>query len=188
MNLPNLLTVSRFFLSFVVVYLVLVDNGRLAPWALATFLLASMTDYWDGALARRRGQTSVFGALLDPIADKALTLCAFLSFWKLNLVPGLWVAVVASRDVLVTAFRLFSLGQNFDLAARPSGKGKTLFQMVYICAVLGYLACRGQSFWDTAWNAPAERFVRGGMLVAVLLALWSGTSVLLKRKRKNAVA
>ena len=178
MNPANLLTSARFFLSFMMVYFIFENGGRSAHWALFTFLVASLTDYWDGRLARRRNETTVFGALMDPLADKTLTLCAFLSFWKLDLVPGLWVAVVASRDAIVTGFRLFSLGRGGDQAAGASGKRKTFFQMIYISAVLGYLSARRHSFWDPAWEEPVLTLVRVGMVGVVLLVLWSGLRAL----------
>lgn len=165
------------------------DDGAHAHWALVVFLLASLTDYWDGRLARKMGQTTVYGALMDPIADKALTLCAFLGFWKLNLVPGLWISVVASRDAVVTAFRLFSLGvSGGDHSAGTSGKHKTFIQMAFIIGVLGYLALRQRSFWDPAWEPSALFFVRCGMLLVVVLAVWSGVDALRKSKAASKKA
>ena len=161
------------------VYFIFKDGGRWAFLALGIFILASLTDYWDGWLARRRGEQTVLGALMDPLADKTLTLCAFLSFWKLDLLPGFWVAAVATRDAVVTAFRLFSLGQG-DPAARTSGKNKTLLQMIYIIAVLGYLTARRKPFWEPAWEPMALLCIRAGMLAVVLLALWSGVRIFRK--------
>jgi len=181
-NPANLLTTSRFFLSFLVVYLVFLDGGVHTHWALLVFLLASLTDYWDGRLARRLNQKTVYGALMDPLADKALTLCAFLSFWKLDLVPGILVAIIATRDAVVTAFRLFYLGKG-DPSAGTSGKHKTFIQMAYISGVLIYLALRQQPFWQLAWDEPALLGVRGGMLLVVGMVLWSGLEALRMRRR-----
>ena len=182
MNLPNFLTTARFVLSFVMVYFIFEQSGRFADWALVIFLAASLTDYWDGRLARKRGQTTIFGALMDPIADKTLTLCAFLSFWKLDLIPGIWVAAVASRDAIVTAFRLFALGRGETQAAWPSGKRKTFFQVLYISSVLAYLWFRQREFWQRGWDGPALLGVHAGMLVVVFLVMRSGFAVLRNKK------
>lgn len=180
MNLPNFLTVIRFILSFVMVFFIFKDGGRWAWAALFVFILGSLTDYADGYIARKYKLTSVFGALMDPIADKTLTLCAFISFWKLDLLPGLWVAVVATRDIAVTGFRLFSLGKG-DPSSRASGKGKTVFQMAYIIAVLGFLAAYHSRFWDPRWESAALMAIRAGMVMVVLLVIWSGVEVLRRR-------
>ena len=158
------------------------DDGAHAHWALVVFLLASLTDYWDGRLARKMGQTTVYGALMDPIADKALTLCTFLGLWKLNLVPGLWIAVIATRDAVVTAYRLFSLGSGKDQSAGASGKQKTFLQMTYIISVLGYLSLRQRGFWHPAWEENALLWVHGGMLIVVALALSSGLEAFRKSR------
>ena len=166
------------------VYFIFVREGDLAQWALFIFLAASLTDYWDGRLARKRNQITDYGSLMDPIADKALTLCAFVSFWKLNLVPGLWVAVVAAREIMVTGFRLYSLGRGSVESAGVSGKQKTVFQMAYICGVLGYIAACHSRFYDPAWDEPARYFIRGGMLVVVALTLLSGLEAVRKKRRR----
>jgi len=181
MNLPNFLTVSRFFLSFFMVFLLFWRDGRWAWAAFAVFLAASLTDYWDGRLARQRNEVTFFGKLMDPIADKTLTLGAFGSFWALGLLPGLWVLVVAVRDTVVTWTRLFSR-QAQDQAVRSSGKNKTFLQMTYICLVMAYLSVRQTSFWNDAWDPSARWLVRLGMILIVVLTLWSGLRILVKRK------
>lgn len=183
MNLPNILTTARFFLAYVMVYFIFKNDGDISEWALVVFLIASLTDYWDGRLARRSGQITDYGSLMDPIADKALTLCAFVSFWKLDLVPGIWVALVAAREATVTGFRLYSLGQGKVEPALSSGKKKTVFQMVYISGVLAYIAALHSRFWDPSWEAPAAFLVRTGMLGVVLMTLSSGLDAFRKSRR-----
>ena len=182
MNIPNILTCSRFLISFFMVYCIFKEGGQWAWAAFLLFLLGSLTDYLDGYLARKSGKTSQFGAIVDPLADKTLTLCAFVSFWKLDLLPGLWVAIVALRDILVTGFRLFSLGKK-DPSSTMSGKGKTAFQMLYISLVLAYLAVSETDFWNSAWDDIAYQGIRLGMLGVVLLVIWSGVEILRRRSR-----
>ena len=184
MNLPNILTVLRFLRSFVMVFFIFKDGGRWAWLAFLIFIVASLTDYIDGRIARKYGLITVFGSLMDPIADKTLTLCALVSFWKLDLLPGLWVAIVVARDITITGFRLFSLGKG-DPSSSLSGKGKTAFQMAYITGVLGFLAVYHSSYWDPSWEAAALGFVRGGMIVVVLLVVWSGVEVFRKRLNRS---
>lgn len=157
-------------------------GGRWAGVAFAVFLAASLTDYLDGRLARQRNEVTSIGKLMDPIADKTLTLGAFGSFWALGLLPGLWVLVVAVRDIVVTWMRLFSR-QAQDQAVRSSGKNKTFLQMVYICLVMAYLSVRQTSFWDDAWEPSVIWLVRFGMVLIVALTLWSGLRILIKRKK-----
>ena len=181
MNLPNILTIFRFLLSFVMVFFIFKDGGRWAWLALLIFIAASLTDWVDGKIARKYNLITVFGALMDPIADKMLTLCALVSFWKLDLLPGLWVAIVVGRDVVITGFRLFYIGKG-DPSSRPSGKGKTAFQMFYIGGVLGFLAVYHSRFWDPAWERTSFMAVRGGMIVVVLLVIWSGFEAFRRRR------
>jgi CDP-diacylglycerol---glycerol-3-phosphate 3-phosphatidyltransferase len=185
MNLPNILTMSRFVMAFIMVYYIFVDAGSRAHWALAIFVVASITDYVDGYLARTRNQKTVFGSIMDPLADKTLTLCALVSFWKLDLLPGLWVAIVAGRDAVLTAFRFFSLGKGEDASAKSSGKWKTFIQMLYITAVLAYLGARVHLNWDPTWDGPAVQWIRGGMLLIVGLVLWSGVETLQQSRRRR---
>ncbi len=186
MNVPNILTVVRFILSFIMVFFVFYDEGRLTWVALLIFIAGSITDWVDGWMARKYNLITTFGKLMDPIADKTLTLCALVSFWKLDLLPGLWVAIVAGRDITVTGFRLFSLGKGDgkDPSSQKSGKWKTAFQMLYITGVLGILTAAQSSFWDESWEGPAYQFVNGGMLVVVLFVLWSGVEILRRRMRR----
>jgi CDP-diacylglycerol---glycerol-3-phosphate 3-phosphatidyltransferase len=182
-QLPNILTTARFFLAFVMVWFIFAGNGGQARWALFIFLIASFSDYWDGRIARKYNLISEYGALMDPIADKALTLSAFVSFWKLDLVPGLWVAIVAAREILMTGFRLFRLGQGKAEASKKSGKFKTALQMLYISGVLAYLAAWESDLWVDGWEPWAMGWTRYGMLVIVVITLWSGVETLLAKKK-----
>ena len=177
MNLPNFLTVCRFFLTVVMVSLLFWREGAWAPAAFPVFLVGSLTDYWDGRLARQRNQITRFGTLMDPIADKALTLGAFTSFWALGLVSGLWVLVVAVRDIIVTVPRLFSAGKEPARAVRSSGKQKTAFQMIYISLVLAYVSARRTSLWKVDWDPAALAFAEWGMILIAVLTIWSGLRV-----------
>src|SRR5579863_5455216 len=98
MNLPTSLTILRIFFVPIVVVLLLSKGGNWDLWAVAVFLLAAFTDWLDGYLARKRGQISTLGILLDPIADKLLTSAAFISLTSINLVPAWMVALIVGRE------------------------------------------------------------------------------------------
>src|SRR6476469_11201346 len=112
MNLPNTLTVARIFLVPVLVSVLLTKfEGRVVVGlpvelvAAAIFGLASLTDWLDGYLARRRKQVTVLGQMIDPIADKLLTSAAFISLVQMDLAPAWMVAVIIGRELAVTTLR-----------------------------------------------------------------------------------
>ncbi len=172
LNLPNTLTVSRIILAGIFVAFLFQPGFCAKAAALAVFLLASVTDYWDGYLARKDGTTTNFGRLMDPIADKLLTLSAFFSFVSLGILP-LWIALlIVFREVFITAIRLRVRGK--AQAPRPSGKQKTALQMTAILFALSYLTLREAFFWQAAWDGPARTAVFTLMLAVAALTLWSG--------------
>ncbi len=136
--LPTLLTLLRILLSFLIVVLLLIDSRTARLCALGLFLVAAVTDWLDGYLARRWRQSSGTGALLDPIADKILVLGLLVALAYLGVLPGWMVLLIAGREVLVTAVRLLALTRHVVLAAAAEGKQKTVSQMVTI--VVAFLA------------------------------------------------
>lgn len=141
--------------------------------ATACFILASLTDYLDGRLAREKGQVTSWGKLMDPIADKMLTLSAFIAFAWLGLVPFWIVALIVLRDVFITAFRL-RLPPASDTSARQSGKNKTALQFAAIFGILLYLCARQTPYWNPAWEPRAHGMIYGAMLAVLAVTLWSG--------------
>jgi CDP-diacylglycerol--glycerol-3-phosphate 3-phosphatidyltransferase len=175
MNTPNVLTCSRLVLTAIFLYFLSLHGFAARASALSTFLLATLTDYWDGRLARERGEVTRFGKLMDPIADKALTLAAFGAFAWLELIPVWMVALIVARDLGITAFRLqMADASGHAQEARWSGKAKTSFQFLAIVSVLGYLVVRETPAWHAAWDAPACRAIFLGMLAVTAFTLWTG--------------
>ncbi|MBI4314231.1 MAG: CDP-diacylglycerol--glycerol-3-phosphate 3-phosphatidyltransferase [Candidatus Omnitrophica bacterium] len=171
MKLPNILTVSRIGLAFLFMLALFSHTGYGRFWALILFLLASLTDGLDGFLARRWNQTSAFGALMDPIADKVLVLAAFLSFVEIGIVPAWMVLLIFTREFLITGLRLVAVRQGKVLAAERGGKHKTVSQMVAIAVTLVYLIVL--DFYKL--RAPADALMRieqwGTQIVLVLTAI-----------------
>ena len=143
MNLPNSLTVTRIFLvPLLVVVLLTTFEGRMifgVPRELvgaAIFGLASLTDWLDGYFARRRKQVTSFGQFIDPLADKLLTVAAFVSLVQMGLAPAWMVAILLGRDFAVTALRSFAYTRGVAMPASPLGKIKMVAQIVAILALI----------------------------------------------------
>ncbi len=143
MNLPNALTLVRMFLVplLVVVLLTEFEGRRIlgVPKELvgaAIFALASMTDWLDGYLARRRRQITWLGQVLDPIADKLLTSAAFISLVQLNLAPAWMVAIIIGREFAITGLRSFAHTRGIAMPASPLGKIKMASQVTAILLLI----------------------------------------------------
>jgi CDP-diacylglycerol--glycerol-3-phosphate 3-phosphatidyltransferase len=140
-NLPNALTLLRIFMvPFLVVVLLTKFEGREFV-GLGIFLVAAITDFFDGWLARRRNQTTRLGALLDPIADKLLMSAAFISLVEMDPrhVPAWMVVIIIGREFAVSGLRSIAAQQGVTIAASPLGKGKMVSQVIAISLlILGY--------------------------------------------------
>jgi CDP-diacylglycerol--glycerol-3-phosphate 3-phosphatidyltransferase len=162
-NLPNALTLLRIFLvPFLVVVLLTKFDGR-ETVGLLIFLFATATDFFDVWLARRRGEITTLGTLLDPIADKLLISAAFVSLVELGLAPAWMVVVILGREFAVSGLRAIASGQGIVIAATAWGKAKMFTQIV--AASLLILATRHELF-----VLPG----RIALWIAVIFALVSG--------------
>ena len=151
MTVANRLTLFRILLSFVFMSFLFHRGLAFRLSALFLFLIASLTDLYDGRLARRKHQISNFGKLMDPIADKILVLSAFIAFVQLGLIPAWMVVLVLSRELLITGVRLLVLTQGRVLEAAVVGKHKTVTQMGGIVWVLTVLVLRELPVLEGAW-------------------------------------
>jgi CDP-diacylglycerol--glycerol-3-phosphate 3-phosphatidyltransferase len=143
LNLPNALTATRIFLvPLLVVVLLTKFEGRQVfgvPKELigaAIFGLASLTDWLDGYVARRRKQVTVLGQMIDPIADKLLTSAALISLVQMDLAPAWMVAVIIGREFAVTGLRSFAYAREVVIPASGLGKVKMVSQVVAILALI----------------------------------------------------
>jgi CDP-diacylglycerol--glycerol-3-phosphate 3-phosphatidyltransferase len=164
LNVANILTVLRLLLVPVFVWLLFIDDGRSTSWRLAAtgvFVLASVTDQLDGALARRLHLITDFGKIADPIADKALTGSALFGLSVLGALPWWVTVIVLGREVAVTVLRFWVIKHGV-IAASRGGKAKTLLQAVAIGLYLLPLA---------GWAASGRAWLLG---VAVVLTVVTG--------------
>ena len=138
MNLPNTLTVSRIGLVPLLVVLLLTRDREI--WGFVVFIAASLTDYLDGYLARRRHQITTLGKLLDPIADKLLISAAFVSLVELEIIPAWMVVVVIGREFAVSGLRSIASAEGFSIDASTLGKSKMFSQVACVgCLIIGNL-------------------------------------------------
>src|SRR6266566_434824 len=136
MNLPNGLTLMRIFLVPLLVAVLLTKYNVLI--AAAIFLAASLTDLLDGYFARKRGQITTLGALLDPVADKLLISSAFISLVQLQpeLVPAWMAVIIIGREFAVSGLRNIASTQGFTINASPWGKIKMATQVAAITLLI----------------------------------------------------
>src|SRR5258707_8564997 len=170
MNLPNSLTVTRIFLVPLLVVVMLTKvKGELIlglPKEIVgamIFGLASLTDWADGYLARRRKQITSLGQVIDPLADKLLTSAALISLVQLDKAQSWMVAVIIGREFAVTTLRSLAYARGVAMPASPLGKIKMVSQVVAILALIPH--GRAWPFW---WLGQAA------LWVVVVTALVSG--------------
>ncbi len=148
MNLPNKLTLARLVLVALLLVLLTVPFPYAMSLALLVFIVASVSDYLDGYLARRVYGESAFGRLMDPLADKVMVCAAFVSFVDLGLVPAYIVVIIISREFLVTGLRLLAVEKREIIPAGKWGKHKTVWQIAAIIVILLGLAVRHDILGD----------------------------------------
>ncbi len=141
MTLASKITMVR--VAFIPLYMVLMymSNGQPGLWmwcALGVFIVASITDWVDGMVARKLNQTSDFGKFLDPLADKLLTISAMTMFCEWGEMPAWALMIVLAREFAVTGLRLVAVGKGKVIAAGWSGKVKTACTMVGLCVQMAF--------------------------------------------------
>jgi CDP-diacylglycerol---glycerol-3-phosphate 3-phosphatidyltransferase len=175
MNLPNSLTVTRIFLvPLLVVVLLTKFEGRVilgVPKEIvgaAIFGLASITDWLDGYLARRRQQITALGQVMDPLADKLLICAALVSLVQLDLAPAWMVVIIIGREFAITGLRSLAYARGMVIPASPLGKIKMIAEVVAILALI--LSRQGAN------GEMSELYVLGqvALWVVVAAALVSG--------------
>lgn len=139
MNLPNSITVARLVLTAVFVVAASVGNHTGHLIALLAFVLAAISDFLDGYLARKLNLVTSLGKLLDPLADKILVAAAFIHLTALGLCPVWVTSVIIAREFLVTGLRQIAVEQGQVIPADKIGKWKTTLQLTFCIAALIWL-------------------------------------------------
>jgi CDP-diacylglycerol--glycerol-3-phosphate 3-phosphatidyltransferase len=143
MNLPNKLTVLRFLLIPVLLFFVM---HKYFVVSICLFLVISLTDFFDGFLARKYKLVTSLGALLDQLADKFLIISVFIAFLQLGFISFVNVIIIIFREFLVTSLRLVASQNNITISVDKSGKLKTLLQILTIFWILFMQIIKYQNF------------------------------------------
>lgn len=177
MNWANRLTLSRLVLTVGFVATLSLPWHYAHTTALIIFLLAGITDFFDGEIARRYHTVTNFGKLMDPLVDKIMIAAAFISLVPLRAIPAWAATVVVGRDFLITGLRLMASARGQVLSAERLGKHKTSWQIITVIFFLTLLAIAEwdattlNSVWSRrAWNEAGPVLV----WLTVLLTLYSG--------------
>ena len=139
MTTASKITLVRVFLIPLVMAAMYLSPGNSGVWmfiSLFLFILASVTDYIDGQIARKCNQVSDFGKFLDPLADKLLTIAVMTMFCEWGRFPAWALMIVLTREFAVTGLRLVAVGKGTVIAAGWSGKVKTASTMVGLCVIM----------------------------------------------------
>lgn len=193
LTLPNIITVSRIAACPVIFFLAVAPGTGPRFWAFALFVVAALSDIWDGYLARRDGLVTDVGKLLDPFADKLLLVASYVPIYMVTQRDGafdilpwwgelpLWVMVVIfGREIFITVFRSFAARRGVVIAAGVAGKRKALFQAIFAGAALLWLPLRtwvgvagaDEGFW-AVWFPIHGAVVALSLVVAVVLTVYS---------------
>jgi CDP-diacylglycerol--glycerol-3-phosphate 3-phosphatidyltransferase len=187
MNLANRLTMSRILLTFVFMFFLFCQGLWPKVASLIVFILAALSDLFDGLIAQRKNMVTDFGRLMDPIADKILVLAAFAAFVQLQLIDAWMFVIIIAREIMITSLRLFALNKGRVLFAARAGKHKTVLQMAVIFSILGFILLKEIVLKYSTWNPAWEKIFRQGifflMLITVGLTLYSGLSYLWENRK-----
>jgi len=181
---PNLLTTIRVILVPVVVYLLLLRTETTDLIASLVFGVAAITDYFDGYLARKQNSESVFGKLMDPLADKFLVVAALCMLQDMDRIHPVVVILLISREMAITGLRALASSEGLIIGASNSAKWKTAFQMVAI----PFLMVRQGVF-----GLPIFQIGQGLIYLSLAISLWSAKDYVVdffrairaKRKKKR---
>ena len=190
MNLPNLLTLSRIGFAAVIVYLLLLNSLTGNVWAAVLFVVASITDFYDGYFAKKMNLISDFGKLMDPIADKVLLLSIFFVLAHIGIVTWWMVILIGLREFFVTVDRLLLMSKGQVVAAERLGKIKTVVQILTISMIFVYLIL-DQGAYSSGWFQRIRegylRCISVFMVTTVYITLYSGYSYWQGRNRNKSV-
>ena len=182
LNLPNALASLRILLAPLMFWIILnpelfTENGFHISWnyyfASLLFVLASATDFFDGYIARQWNQMTMLGAILDPLADKMLTLAAFLGLMMIGEASAWAIYIIVVRELFITGLRTVAVNEGLEVKASWAGKIKTVAQMIAI----GFLLMHWELGTELLWLAVALTVYSG------LEYLWGFKNALIKENK-----
>lgn len=187
MTLPNQLTVLRIILTPVYLFFFLSDNPTYIQISLGIYIIAALTDWYDGWLARKFNYITEWGKFWDPLADKILTSVVFIGFVIVDLLPLWMVILVIIRDLSVTLLRVYADNRGYSFRTTYYAKWKTMLQMIFLYYLLILYVSKStieiysayQNLIDVLLNLDLIYFV---ILVITIITVHSGISYLLLNK------
>ncbi len=188
MTFPNQLTILRILLTPVFVATLFVESLNYRILAFGIFFVASLTDWYDGYFARKLGSVSAWGKFLDPLADKVLVLSTFIAFWVIGQVELWMVIIIAARDVVITALRIYAVRSQKPVVTSSFAKWKTASQMASIYFILLYLIIKHKMMLaaeSSNWFQRLESFhvVDKLMYFVTIITATSGVHYLMENRQ-----
>ncbi len=187
MTIPNQLTILRIILTPIFAWFFLSSNLLLHQLSLVAFIIAALTDWYDGWLARKFNYMSNLGKFLDPFADKVLTSAGFIVFIFVGVFELWMVIVIVVRDLMITILRIFAQYKNQSFSTSFLAKIKTFTQMIFLYYVLvlyigksiNFLHFIPRQVFEILLN---EHFIYYAMLAVTLLTFYTGISYLYRNR------
>ena len=188
MILPNQLTILRIILTPVFLVLFLSEDPLLKQISIGVFIIAALTDWYDGWLARKFNYITSWGKFWDPLADKILTSAAFIGFAILKIIPLWMVAIIIIRDFLVTGFRAYADYKGRSFPTSYYAKWKTFIQMAFLYYLLivyvGQNTTQVYSGNEKIFMILANHnFIYFSMLLITIITFHSGATYLFKNRK-----
>lgn len=194
LNPANMLTMLRILLVPLYLWLFAFKTWNAVVFALVVFVIAAVTDLYDGKLARSRREVTKFGKFMDPLADKFLVIGALIQFWVMNLVNFWLVGIIVIRDVWVTIMRIIAIKDGTELKTSSDAKLKTTIQLTAIITTIVFTGVRLMTIdflpeytgqWIDIENY--RTFFNGLLLVAVIFTLYSWIRYIFRRSQAKVL-
>lgn len=187
MTIPNQLTILRIILTPIFAWFFLSNDLRLHQLSLVVFVIAALTDWYDGWLARKFNYMSNLGKFLDPLADKILTSTAFIVFIFVGVLELWMVIIIVVRDLMITILRIYAQYKNQVFSISYLAKVKTFTQMVFLYYLLILYIGKDVSFLDFIPNSIFEillnpHFIYYTMLVITFITFYTGISYIYRNR------
>lgn len=188
-TIANFFSFLRIVLTPLFLYLLFSNGPYFEILALIVFIIASVTDAYDGYFARKFKTVSKFGVFLDPLADKVLMIAAFISFVVMNWIPLWMVVIIILRDFMITGLRIFFNSRGKSMETRKTAKLKTGLQIGVICFILVYNITQQLPLLDFI-KEPIEYYLMSGYhgiyiitLLITLFTAWTGIEYLIVNRK-----
>lgn len=182
MNLPNILSLSRIPMMFIIVALMYVDRLGVASLCFWLFIASAVSDWLDGYIARRQKLISDFGKFADALTDKIMVLGIMVALVDRQVLPIAFVLITLCREFLVSGMRMIAASKGVVVAADRGGKNKTLSQLIAIGFLLGEpMVSRDWAYWVSGYGLDLSILTMVvhyigliGFVIGTVLAVWSG--------------